>query len=239
MVKKIFYLAMPVFLLAGLYTGLRIWYLLFLVQLFTLLLILAVDFFTVYTFRFTQTLSAEQATKGELAEIRLSIVNEKPFPLSMMEIEMETVSPDDRTSLRISLPPFGESSFTVPMTLPYRGVYPVGMTRWPSCRGKTQGCVRTAGTRRPTGTATHRSAPGNIALGTRCGGSTGARRRRWESCLRGNWNRPANRRSGFCWTTACPIVRRRSGGSRWTPFVKRPPTLRCSRSMPDTGWSCR
>lgn len=129
MVKKIFYLAMPVFLIAGLYTGLRIWYLLFLVQLFTLLLILAVDFFTVYTFRFTQTLSAEQATKGELAEIRLSIVNEKPFPLSMMEIEMETVSPDDRTSLRISLPPFGESSFTVPMTLPYRGVYPVGMTR--------------------------------------------------------------------------------------------------------------
>lgn len=128
-VRGLYYGAMPVFLAAGLYSGLRLWYFLFFIQLFTVLLILAADLWTVYTFRFTQTLSAGEAGKGELARINLSIINEKPFPLSMMEIRMETVCPDDRTVLRMSLAPFGSCSFTVPMTLPYRGVYEVGMTK--------------------------------------------------------------------------------------------------------------
>lgn len=129
LVRSIFYGMMPFFLIAGLYSGLRLWYCLLLTQIFTVLLILAVDLWTVYTFCFTQTLSADETTKGDLCTIGLSIVNEKPFPLSMMEIEMETVCPDDRAILRMSLSPFGSRSFTVPMTLPYRGVYEVGMTR--------------------------------------------------------------------------------------------------------------
>ncbi len=129
LVRGLFYGMMPVFLLAGLYSGLRLWYYLLLTQIFTSLLILIVDLWTVYTFCFTQTLSAEEANKGELCTICLSIVNEKPFPLSMMEIEMETVCPADRKTLRMSLSPLERRSFTVPMTLPYRGVYEAGMTR--------------------------------------------------------------------------------------------------------------
>ena len=128
-VRGLFYGAMPVFLAAGLYSGLRLWYFLFFMQIFTVLLILAADLWTVHTFRFTQALSAQEAGKGELVRINLSVINEKPFPLSMMEIQMETVCPDDRQTLRMSLAPFGSSSFTVPMTLPYRGVYEVGMTK--------------------------------------------------------------------------------------------------------------
>jgi len=128
-IRVIFYAAMPIFLIAGLYSGLRLWYGLFFIELFTLMLILAIDIWTVVTFGYKQTLTVSQAEKGETAAVELTIVNEKPIPLSMMEIEMETVSPDDRTTLRMSLTPFSRASFTVPMTLPYRGVYEVGMTK--------------------------------------------------------------------------------------------------------------
>ena len=83
-VRGLFYGAMPVFLAAGLYSGLRLWYFLFFMQIFTVLLILAADLWTVHTFRFTQALSAQEAGKGELVRINLSVINEKPFPLSMM-----------------------------------------------------------------------------------------------------------------------------------------------------------
>ena len=128
-VRLIFYTAMPIFLFAGLYSGLKFWYCMLFLQIFILLLILAVDLWTVYTFRYNQILSTEEAVKGEVCKIDLSIVNERPVPLSMMEIEVETVSPSDKATLQMSLAPFKSFDFTIPMTLPYRGVYEVGMTK--------------------------------------------------------------------------------------------------------------
>ena len=128
-VRRVFYTAMPLFLVAGLYSGLRLWYCMLFLQIFILLLILAVDLWTVYTFRYNQVLSAEEAVKGEVCRIDLSIVNERPLPLTMMEIEVETVAPVDRITLQMSLAPFKILDFTVPMTLPYRGIYEVGMTK--------------------------------------------------------------------------------------------------------------
>jgi hypothetical protein len=54
---------MPIFLFAGLYSGLKFWYCMLFLQIFILLLILAVDLWTVYTFRYNQVLSTEEAVR--------------------------------------------------------------------------------------------------------------------------------------------------------------------------------
>ena len=126
--RFIFYLLMPVFLIAGLYTGLRIWFFLLIAQLLLVLVIVALNQWTVRTFSYTQKLDATEAVKGSETALHLSIRNEKPFPLSMMRLDVELAAPSENTQVSFSLLPFAGKDFDFKVSMPYRGVYPVGIT---------------------------------------------------------------------------------------------------------------
>ncbi len=126
--RIIFYLLMPVFLFAGLYTGLRIWFILLIAQVLMLLIIFGLNQWTLRTFAYTQTLDAMETVKGGETALHLSIRNEKPFPLSMMRIDVALAAPSENTQISFGLLPFTGKEFDFRVSAPYRGVYPIGIT---------------------------------------------------------------------------------------------------------------
>ena len=128
LLRIVFWLLMPVFLCAGLYTGMRIWYIFLFAQVLLLLVILGLNQWTVRTFSYTQTLDADTGVKGEETGLHLSVRNEKPFPLSMMRVDVEMAAPSENTQVSFSLLPFAGREFDFRVRMPYRGVYPMGIT---------------------------------------------------------------------------------------------------------------
>ena len=126
--RVIYYLLMPVFLFAGLYTGLRIWYFFLIAQFLLVLFIFALNQWTLRTFAYTQTLETDTVGKGQETALHLSIRNEKPFPLSMMRVDVEMAAPSENTQISFSLLPFAGQEFDFRVSAPYRGVYPIGIT---------------------------------------------------------------------------------------------------------------
>ena len=126
--RIIFYLLMPVFLFAGMYTGLRIFYFLLIAQVLLVLAILGLNQWTLRTFAYTQRLDDDAVVKGQETALHLSIRNEKPFPLSMMRVDVEMAAPSENTQISFSLLPFAGREFDFRVSAPYRGVYPIGIT---------------------------------------------------------------------------------------------------------------
>ncbi len=126
--RILFYLLMPVFLVAGLYTGMRLWFILLIAQVLLLLIIFALNQWSLRTFAYTQSLDAAEAVKGSETGLHLSIRNEKPFPMSMMEADVEMAAPSENTRVSFSLLPFTGKEFDFKVAMPYRGVYPIGVT---------------------------------------------------------------------------------------------------------------
>jgi uncharacterized protein (DUF58 family) len=127
-VRFFFYASIPVFLLFGMYTGLILFYAVFFTQLLLLAVVVFIDIWTVKSFRYVQMLEHESAVKGSETTLYIKIMNEKPVPMSLMEIAVEVVSVREQVKLVFSLAPFTEKEFTIPVTMPYRGSYEVGMT---------------------------------------------------------------------------------------------------------------
>lgn len=126
--RILYYLLMPVFLVAGLYTGMRLWFILLLAQILLMLFIFALNQWTLRTFAYTQSLDVAEAVKGSETALHLSIRNEKPFPLSMMKVDVEMAAPSENTQVSFSLLPFTGKEFDFKVAMPYRGVYPIGIT---------------------------------------------------------------------------------------------------------------
>ena len=126
--RILYYLLMPVFLVAGLYTGMRLWFILLLAQILLVLFIFALNQWTLHTFAYTQSLDVTEAVKGSETALHLSIRNEKPFPLSMMKVDVEMAAPSENTQVSFSLLPFTGKEFDFKVAMPYRGVYPIGIT---------------------------------------------------------------------------------------------------------------
>ena len=126
--RILYYLLMPVFLVAGLYTGMRLWFILLLAQILLVLFIFALNQWTLRTFAYTQSLDVSEAVKGSETALHLSIRNEKPFPLSMMKVDVEMAAPSENTQVSFSLLPFTGKEFDFKVAMPYRGVYPIGIT---------------------------------------------------------------------------------------------------------------
>ena len=126
--RILYYLLMPVFLVAGLYTGMRLWFILLLAQILLVLFIFALNQWTLRTFAYTQSLDVSEAVKGSETALHLSIRNEKPFPLSMMKVDVELAAPSENTQVSFSLLPFTGKEFDFKVAMPYRGVYPIGIT---------------------------------------------------------------------------------------------------------------
>ena len=126
--RIIFYLLMPVFLVAGLYTGMRLSFILLIAQVLLLAFIFVLNQWTLRTFAYTQSLDVDSAVKGSETALHLSIRNEKPFPLSMMKVDVEMAAPSENTDVSFSLLPFTGKEFDFKVAMPYRGVYPIGIT---------------------------------------------------------------------------------------------------------------
>jgi uncharacterized protein (DUF58 family) len=120
---------MPVFLVLGLYNGLAVNYIVFFMQLLLILAVLALHIWTVYSFRFSQKLQRELGSGGEETLLRIKILNPRPLPIALMEIDVSTADPCGKTGLTFSLPPFGEKRFDIPITMPYCGMYDIGMAK--------------------------------------------------------------------------------------------------------------
>ncbi|MBN1891973.1 MAG: DUF58 domain-containing protein [Clostridiales bacterium] len=128
-VRFTYYFLLVACLLIGLYTGSRVFHFLFLFGLFLAIGMFFLNLFTLYSFRFTQELTRSKCTKDERSSLELDLRNETVLPLSMMNIHVEVASPSEKVDLILNLSPFSGKKFDIPLRLPYRGVYRVGMTR--------------------------------------------------------------------------------------------------------------
>ncbi len=127
--RWIYYTSMALFLIAGMYSGLKVYYVVFFTQLLIFLSVLGISLWTVYTFRFKQELSVKSCVKGEEVHLHLEIVNEKPIPLSLIEVKVCVVSCREDVSFIFSLAPYSGKTFDIPVATPYRGRYSVGMAK--------------------------------------------------------------------------------------------------------------
>ncbi len=127
--RIIYYISMPAFLIAGLYNGITANFIVFFAQLFLALAAAALNFWTVYSFKYTQKLQDEVGLGGGETALRIKIQNPGPLPVALMEIEVSTADPGEKKDLSFSLPPFSEKSFDIPILMPYCGVYEIGMAK--------------------------------------------------------------------------------------------------------------
>ncbi|MDL2233771.1 DUF58 domain-containing protein [Ruminococcaceae bacterium OttesenSCG-928-L11] len=127
--KLIWYTAMAALLVAGRITGRRELFLLLFFMGFVVLYSLALNAWTILSFSYVQEVSEPATVKGSAARLRLAIYNDKPFPFTLMQLRVETVSAAQPALLSFNLSPNSRISFDIPLHCVYRGVYPVGMTR--------------------------------------------------------------------------------------------------------------
>lgn len=127
--RWVYYTVMAACLIAGMYTGLRIYYIVFFTQLLVVIAMIVINLWTFYSFSYKQELSDKVCVKGDDTLLHLEIVNERPVPLSLIEVHVSVVSPGDNSSLIFSLAPFSGQTFQIPVHSPYRGRFGVGMTK--------------------------------------------------------------------------------------------------------------
>ncbi len=127
--RWIYYSIMAACYLAGLYSGLRIYFLVFSVQLFTVLLVALINLWTIYVITYKQELCKKVCVKGEETVLHIDIKNERPVPLSLIEVHVDVVSMRENINLVFGLAPHSGREFHIPVTTPYRGKFPVGMTK--------------------------------------------------------------------------------------------------------------
>lgn len=128
LIRWIFYASLVICLVMGLYSGVRIYFLFFLTGILIICAVLAINIFTIYSFKFTQKLARNLCEKGETTELILELINESIVPLSLLNVHIEVVSPHRNVNLIFNLAPFSGKRFQIPLELPYRGHYKVGMT---------------------------------------------------------------------------------------------------------------
>ena len=121
-------IVMAASLFAGLLTGMRVYFLIFYVQLFLLVFCIAVIVYTVASFAYLQTISQEEAVKGDTVHLHLEIHNEKPYPFTMMQVHVQAVSSRENRVLSFHLAPKASISFDLPVACQWRGETGIGMS---------------------------------------------------------------------------------------------------------------
>lgn len=124
--RLFYWITMLCALLAGLYTGNRFSWLLFLILAFLLAAALGINIWTILSFSYLQTLGSPQGEKGQTVSLHLGIYNDKPFPFTHMRVWVQT--PAENQVLTINLAPKTDCSFDLSLALPRRGAFLVGMT---------------------------------------------------------------------------------------------------------------
>lgn len=113
-------------LLGALYSGMRIFYFLFISSCALSLVLLALNLYTLLAFGYLQKLSRSQVTSGETATLHVHLSNEKPLPFSMVKVTLHTVYEGAQDGYYRLLPNQSEE-LELSLSCPYRGVYDVGM----------------------------------------------------------------------------------------------------------------
>ena len=113
----------------GQYSGSRIAFLLFIIQLMVLIVALCLNLWTIFSFAYVQTLNTTEAQKGQTVVLHLGIYNDKPFPFTHMKVHVEAPAPEECQDIIINLAPQENASFDFTFSLPYRGEFKIGMTR--------------------------------------------------------------------------------------------------------------
>lgn len=127
--RQIFYICLALFwLLAGAGSGERVFFVLFFIQVTLILAALVINIWAALTFAYTQDLSAEQTVRGQPVQLKLNIVNEKPFPFPLMRIQIAGADPQVKQELNFNLPADASLSFDLELNCPHRGEYKIGMT---------------------------------------------------------------------------------------------------------------
>jgi uncharacterized protein (DUF58 family) len=127
--RWVYYTVMAACLIAGMYTGLRIYYIVFFTQLLVVTAMIIINLWTFHSFSYMQTLSDKVCVKGNDTLLHLEIVNERPIPLSLIEVHLSVVSLHEDINITFSLAPYSGQTFRIPVHTPYRGRYNVGMTK--------------------------------------------------------------------------------------------------------------
>ncbi len=123
-----FLILVALFLLAGLATGGRVWYLLLAMSLLLTLASLLISAFAAWAFAYTQQLSKTRVTRGERVEYHLTLHNENALPYPLMIIRLNTPDPEKNRSLSLNLEAHAAQSFNEIFNCPHRGRYDIGMT---------------------------------------------------------------------------------------------------------------
>ena len=123
-----YFAVMVVCLLQGMINGIRAYYLVLFMQALLLIASISLNFWTALSFAYLQTTDERRAVKGDVCNLRVGIYNDKPFPFTMMRVHVQAVSRKDDAELSFSLMPKSSIDFDIPMSLPYRGEFQVGMT---------------------------------------------------------------------------------------------------------------
>lgn len=125
--RTAFWLAMAASLIAGMYTGIRLFYIIVFVQLLLLGVVVVINTWTAFSFKFVQTLDTDRAVKGSKVTLSVRVTNESVIPLSLMEVRIAVAAPGKKEPFSLCVPPFSEADFDFPIDLPYRGIYEIGI----------------------------------------------------------------------------------------------------------------
>ena len=126
--QVVFFSLAAFFLVAGLLSGSRVFYVLLFSQLFLVLATLTLNLWAAVTFTYTQELSAPRTLRGRPVTLTLTIHNEKPLPFPLMRVRLVLASEKRQQDLVFNLAPDSRLEHRQEMPCPYRGAYAVGMT---------------------------------------------------------------------------------------------------------------
>lgn len=117
-------------LVAGLSTGVRFYYLVFLALLAMLILGLAATLWTLFTLRFDIKGVKARVNRGERMATVFTVRHASLLPVSAIRVHLNVPSAYAPTQeVNVSCPPFAERTFRQVIHCPHRGVYEAGVTR--------------------------------------------------------------------------------------------------------------
>lgn len=126
--RPLYYSLAGFFLLAGLTSGERPFFVLFFAQILLALTALLVNLYAAWTFSFLQQTSASQVQHGDLVHLKLQLHNEKALPYPLLRLRIQRAEDPEPARLEFNLAPHSQRDFDWMLHCPYRGRYLVGMT---------------------------------------------------------------------------------------------------------------
>ena len=128
LLKGCWYCLMAASFLAGRVTGRREFFLLLFIMGFILIFSLCLNIWTARSFCYLQDVEKNVCVKGGQTNMHVTITNDKPFPFSLIRLNMITIARSQKVHERFSLQSGSSITFTVPLACPYRGIHNVGIT---------------------------------------------------------------------------------------------------------------